>query len=114
MLREMLFYDSGEQANRFKATREQFISLIDESVRLAKDRKEINSPEDSRFVGWVIFCLYQVEIRRWLSERKLDVADGMASLERAIRVVMIGLGATHIAKSTDERPTRKRTVRRSQ
>jgi AcrR family transcriptional regulator len=99
MLREMLFYDSGEQANRFKATREQFISLIDESVRLAKDRNEIVSPEDSRFIGWVIFCLYQVEIRRWLAEQKLNVADGMATLERAIRVVMSGLGAKDPAKS---------------
>ena len=93
MLREMLFYDSGEQANRFRATRENFISLINESVRLAKERKEIVSDEDPQFIGWVVFCLYQVEIRRWLAEGNLDVPAGIANLERAIRLLIYGMSA---------------------
>jgi AcrR family transcriptional regulator len=112
MLREMLFYDSGEQADRFKATREQFISLIIESVRLAKERSEIASPEDPRLIGWVIFCVYQVEIRRWLTEQKPDVADGMASLERAIRVVMSGLGA-RTRKPTNAHSDRMQVTRKA-
>jgi AcrR family transcriptional regulator len=97
MLREMLFYDSGEQANRFKTTREHFISLINQCVKLAQERNEISSFHDSNLVGWVIFSLYQVEIRRWLSEKSQSLSSGMAHLERAIRIVVSGI----------ENPTRK-------
>lgn len=90
-LREMMFYDSGTQANRFKTTRELLISLVHEAIRRGKERGEFLSAEDHRVIGWVIFCVYQVELRRWLAESKLDVAGGMASLERAIRVVIDGL-----------------------
>ena len=93
MLREMVFYDSGAQANRFKAMREEFMSWLNESVRLAQRRGEIASSSDSGEIGWVIFCLYQVEVRRWLAEGNLDVAEGMESLARAVRVVMTGLQA---------------------
>jgi len=91
MLREMLFYDSGEQANRFKATREHLISLICERVQLAQARNEINTAQDHQLVGWVIFSLYQVEIRRWLTGKTQNIAAGMAELERALRLVMTGI-----------------------
>jgi AcrR family transcriptional regulator len=91
MLREMVFYDSGMQANRFKAMREEFMSLLNERVRLALQRGEIVSSEEPTEIGWVLFCLYQVGVRRWLAEGALDVAEGMESLERAIRIVLTGL-----------------------
>lgn len=100
MLREMLFYDSGEQANRFKATRENLIALINECVRLAQVRKEIDASHDSALVGWVIFSLYQVEIRRWLSDKTLNLTQGMAQLERGIRVVLTGVGFDEAAGAT--------------
>lgn len=103
-LREMAFYDSGTQSNRFKATRELLISLVHEAVRHGRERGEFKSPEDHRLIGWVIFCVYQSELRRWLSESEQDVARGMASLDRAIRVVIEGLSPATAAKPN----TRKR------
>lgn len=100
MLREMLFYDSGEQADRFKATREHFIGLINECVRLAQVRNEISSSADYHLVGWVIFSLYQVEIRRWLSEKKLNVSHGMSRLEQAIRLVLTGIALEKAPKKS--------------
>jgi len=97
-LREMMFYDAGTQANRFKATRELLISLVNESVQHGKDGGEIATAEDSQLVGWVIFCVYQVELRRWLSETKLDVERGMADLERALKVVIDGLRPRNSSK----------------
>ncbi len=91
MLREMVFYDSGQQAKRFQATRERIIALTSEIVRLALARKEISSPEDPRLIGWVIFCIYQVELRRWLADGEPDVKAGLASLARALRLFMVGL-----------------------
>ena len=90
-LREMMFYESGTQANRFKATRELLISLVNEAVYHGKDRGEIASDKDHRLVGWVIFCVYQVELRRCLSESRPDLDGGMASLARALKVVVEGL-----------------------
>ncbi len=109
MLREMVFYDSGAQANRFKAMREEFMSLLNESVRLAQRRGEIAWSGDSVDIGWVIFCLYQVEVRRWLAEGKLDVAEGMESLARAVRVVMTGLQAREPLKQATPGGRKRRT-----
>jgi AcrR family transcriptional regulator len=90
-LREMMFYESGTQANRFKATRELLISLVNEAVHHGKSRGEIASEEDHQLIGWVIFCVYQVELRRCLSETKPDLNGGMASLANALKVVIEGL-----------------------
>ena len=41
------------------------------------------SPKDSGLVGWVAFCIFQVELRRWLTTKELDIDEGMAALQRA-------------------------------
>lgn len=112
MLREMVFYDSGTQANQFKAMREEFMSLMNESVRLAQQRGEIASSEEPAAIGWVMFCLYQVDVRRWLAEGDLDVTKGMKSLERALRIVLTGLQMRESPKRIVSSGTgRKRSVR---
>ena len=100
MLREMLFYESGQQANRFKSIRERFYSSVCETVRLAREQRTIAPSDDERTVGWVFFCIYQVELRRWLSNDELSVKAGMASLERALRLLISGLSPTEAALST--------------
>jgi AcrR family transcriptional regulator len=70
-LREMAFYDSGIQARSFQKTREALIDLIGEIVRLATVQKTVSSSETPEFIGWVIFCIYQVELRRWLVPRRM-------------------------------------------
>lgn len=91
MLREMLFYDSGQQANRFKTTREKVISLICESVRFAKEGKAIKTSEDPRLIGWVLFCVYQVELRNWLAGTNLNLKTGLEHLKAALRVSLVGI-----------------------
>jgi AcrR family transcriptional regulator len=100
MLREMLFYESGQQANRFKSIRERLCSAVCETVRLAREQRTIATAEDERTVGWVFFCIYQVELRRWLSDGELSVETGMTSLERALRLLISGLSATEAALRT--------------
>ena len=96
-LREMMFYDTGQQANRFQTTRERVIRLIDAVVKEALDRKTIYSSESSRFIGWVIFCIYQIELRRWLAVSKQDLEEGLAALRRALILFMQGLSPTEDA-----------------
>jgi len=93
LLREMTFYDSGQQAKRFQKTRERNIHLAGSIVRKAKEQKIIQTDEDPEFVGWVAFCIFQVELRRWLMGKDTNLASGMARLEKALRLCMNGWNA---------------------
>ncbi len=103
MLREMTFYDSGRQADRFRATRERVIRLVGGIMKRALDRGTIQVPEDSGFVGWVAFCIFQVELRRWLTTKELDIDEGMAALQRALTLFMQGLAPAKAALAMAER-----------
>jgi AcrR family transcriptional regulator len=94
MLREMTFYDTGRQADRFQATRERVIRLVASVMKRALERGAIRAGEDSAFVGWVAFCIYHVELRRWLTTKELDIDEGMAALQRALTLFMQGLAPT--------------------
>jgi AcrR family transcriptional regulator len=93
LLREMTFYDSGRQAQRFQRTRERNIQLVSRVVRQALGQNSINIKEDPEFAGWVAFCIFQVELRRWLLTKEPSVPAGMVRLERALRLCMEGWGA---------------------
>jgi len=93
-LREMMFYAAGPQAKRFLKTRERLIGLIREIVDMAIEEKSIAPPEDSRLIAWVIFSIYQIEIRQWLSADELDITRGVAQLRRQLVLLMNGLSPT--------------------
>jgi AcrR family transcriptional regulator len=97
MLREMLFYDSGQQANRFKITREKVISLVCQAVRFARDSRSIAVAGDEGMTGWVLFCVYQVELRSWLAGEELDLEAGLDRLRQALTVCLVGSSAKKAA-----------------
>jgi AcrR family transcriptional regulator len=90
-LREMVFYAAGPQAQRFLSTRERLIALIETIVTLAIDKKEIAPREDAKLVAWVIFSIYQVEIRHWLSSEDMDLNRGVDFLKRQLVLLTEGL-----------------------
>ena len=90
-LREMVFYAAGPQAQRFLSTRERLIALIETIVTLAIDKKEIAPREDAKLVAWVIFSIYQVEIRHWLSSEDMDLNRGVDFLKRQLVLLAEGL-----------------------
>jgi len=93
LLREMTFYDSGRQAQRFQQTRERNIRLVGAIVRQAVEKKSVRPAADPDFVGWIAFCIFQVELRRWLMGNDPNLAAGIARLEKALRLCMSGWGA---------------------
>jgi AcrR family transcriptional regulator len=103
MLREMTFYDSGRQAARFQATRERVIRLVERIVQAGLDRGLIKADEEPTRIAWVAFCIYQVELRQWLMTGKLDLEDGMARLQRSLRLFMQGLAPTAAALRVSRR-----------
>jgi AcrR family transcriptional regulator len=120
VLREMVFYDSGAQAGRFQATREGLIDLIGKVVELAVVQKSAAPTETSQFIGWTIFCIFQVELRRWLSDDTPNLREGIVALKRALTLFIGGMNPTRDAlllrghiESDPDSLARKRKVRRS-
>ena len=103
MLREMTFYDTGRQADRFQATRERVIRLVGSIMKLAIERRMILPSEDASFVGWVAFCIYATELRQWLMTKEPDVDEGVAQLQRALRLFLQGLAPSKEGVIVSER-----------
>ena len=88
----MTFYDSGRQALRFQATREQVILLLTDIIKAGQERGTIKRGEDPSLVAWVAFCIYQVELRRWLTSDKPALQPGLKRLEKALKLLLAGAG----------------------
>ena len=97
VLREMVFYNSGAQAGRFQQTREQLIELIGNAVQLAIMQKTASASDTPQFIGWTIFCIFQVELRRWLAHDDPNLREGMAALQRALTLFIRGMNPTESA-----------------
>jgi AcrR family transcriptional regulator len=90
MLREMMFYDSGQQADRFRTTREQVIAMMVRAVELAVKTKSIRTSEPAPAVGWMLFCIYQVELRHWLASGETSLEAGLRRLAKTMRLAIKG------------------------
>jgi AcrR family transcriptional regulator len=100
VLREMAFYDSGAQARPFQKTRERLINLFGKIVGLAVTQKRVASAERPQFIGWTMFCIFQVELRRWLADDNSDVDGGLQALERALTLFINGIKAPRRAQNS--------------
>ena len=109
VLREMQFYESGTQAERFAATRDRMIALSSRAVRHAQRARQIQARANADDVGRVIFSVYQSEVRRWLGKEPLRMRTGLKELEQALRIVIEGLSPTPRAFATKKRPRPKRS-----
>jgi AcrR family transcriptional regulator len=92
VLREMIFYDSGAQAPPFHKTRDRLIRLFGRTTELAIANAEIAPNEPPLFAGWTLFCIFQVELRRWLASDATNLRAGLNELERAFRMLIVGFG----------------------
>ena len=93
----MVFYDFGAQAGRFQTTRERLIELIGKVAQLAIIQESTSPSETPQFIGWTIFCIFQVELRRWLSDDDPDLREGMEALQRALTLFIRGMNPTERA-----------------
>lgn len=90
ILRELTFFVSGVQGQRFQSNRHRVISQLVEHLKGAKARRLLQDGADPADVGWVVFAIYQAEIREWLIDPAPDPADGLESLRRALNVALDG------------------------
>ncbi len=99
-LREMMFYEAGEQAQRFVKTRERMIALAADIVRAAQARKEIRSKEAPARIAALLFAIFQIEVRRWLAPPRADVEVGLGDLRKSFEIMLAGLSPTKRAFGT--------------
>jgi AcrR family transcriptional regulator len=90
-LREMYFYQSGKQAERFMRTRERLSGLLERLIEEASVARVIHSDESTQAISQTIFAIYQVDLRRWLSTDDLNLDSAMEHLGHQLKVVMNGL-----------------------
>ena len=107
-LREMTFYDSGRQAKRFHASRERLIGLLTRIIEAGQGRGDITRAERAEFIGWIAFCIYQVELRRWLTSEKPDLTSGIKRLERALKLYLAGAGTSKPGHVAGNHPGKRR------
>jgi AcrR family transcriptional regulator len=91
VLREMGFYASGPEAQKYLKARERLVAVIAGIVENAIERKAVTSAESPNLIAQVIFSIYQVEVRRWLSSDELNLARGINALRRQLKLLMSGL-----------------------
>ena len=61
------------------------------AVSLAMAQGNIASAESPQLIGWAIFCIFQLELRRWFSGDDLDLQHGLEQLRRTLNVCITGL-----------------------
>lgn len=93
ILRELTFFVSGVQGQRFQSNRHRVISQLVEHLKGTKARGLLKQSADPAGVGWVVFAIYQAEIREWLIDPAPDPVDGLRSLRQALNVALDGCAA---------------------
>jgi AcrR family transcriptional regulator len=91
VLREMTFYDTGEQAQKINQGRNNIFEGLDQIVVAARKAQKISSGEDDAMIVQLIFDIYQAESRRWLRQEEPELKNGLEVLERALKLLINGL-----------------------
>lgn len=90
ILRELTFFVSGVQGQRFQENRRQVIARLVDHLRTGLARGVVRVDADPENVGWALFAIYQAEIREWLLDESPDPEAGLQSLRRALTVAIDG------------------------
>jgi AcrR family transcriptional regulator len=90
VLREATFYVPRPGNHAFEAL-QRSVARIAGIVTRARERGEIDSPQDDAAIAHLIFELYQIECRHWLASPKPSVEDGLSSLRETLELVARGL-----------------------
>lgn len=91
LLRELTFYTTGKQSERFQQIRARNISKIREIIVREKQMRHIRATADCDLVAQMIFYLLAAELRHWLSIEGTTPEAGVQQLRRMLEVLIDGL-----------------------
>jgi len=91
ILRESSFYNPWKDETREHAAGARSIERIRRTVEIARSRGEITIEDNDDVLAKLIFEIYQIECRHWLSDAKPNVEEGLTKLTRTLRILQRGL-----------------------
>lgn len=91
MLRELTFYVSAPETNRFHAIRERLQNDLAVLVTQAKAEKRLATNADPALIARVLAAAYAIEIRRWVGDDKPNLTQGIAALREVLQLLITGL-----------------------
>jgi AcrR family transcriptional regulator len=91
VLKNMSFYQSGKQAEKFRSQREQFNNQLIELVAEAQRNGEVRSNVPATTIGAAIFALYSAQVRQWLDNDASQTEDGVQELQQMLQLLFEGL-----------------------
>jgi AcrR family transcriptional regulator len=91
ILRESSFYDPWKDETPEHGAGARSIDRIRRTVEIARRRREITIEDSDDVLAKLIFEIYQIECRHWLSDAKPNVEEGLAKLTRTLRILQRGL-----------------------
>lgn len=109
LLKELVFFSRGMQAQRFYEGRTRTISCITRLVEEALETGKIVSDEKPEFIARNIFFLYAGAVRWWIAAERPSLARGIADLKRVFALQVSGMPA---APEAAAKPKRKGALRR--
>lgn len=93
LTREITFYTTGMQSERFQATRARTIDSIATLLGYARAQGEVRCQEDDAMIAKTMFYLLAAEIRMWLASDSESPEDGISELMKRLNLIMHGLQA---------------------
>ena len=94
LLKELVFFSRGTQAQRFHEGRTRTINCITKLVEDALKSGKIGADEKPEFISRSIFYLYAGAVRWWIAAERPSPARGIADLKRVLALQLRGLLVT--------------------
>ncbi len=94
LLKELVFFSRGTQAQRFHEGRARTINCITKLVEDALKSGKIAADEKPEFISRNIFFLYAGAVRWWIAAERPSLARGIAELKHVFALQFSGLQVT--------------------
>jgi hypothetical protein len=91
LLRELVFYSSGKQAEKFHEIRQRLMAAIERLVREAQQARLIRPREDAALIARHIFFTFSAAVRWWIATPHPNQRMGLEDLRRLIKLQIRGL-----------------------
>lgn len=91
LLRELVFYSSGKQAEKFHEIRQRLMEGIERLVREAQRARSIRSREGAALIARHIFFTFSAAVRWWIATPDPNPRTGLKDLHRLIKLQIRGL-----------------------
>ena len=91
LLRELVFYSSGKQAEEFHEIRERLFGGIEALIQEAQKARRLSTREDAAVIARHIFFTFSAAVRWWIATPHPKPGEGIEDLRRLLKLQFRGL-----------------------